>query len=159
MHLFLLPLQTVNSLRIKTAFFCDRKALWGLVRTAWVFNTSSTNWCGSAAGLVINFSTQCGSGELCRVGSEQGEAPDLPGTQSLLHRKAHTLFSLRLTHPQCQWMKDSGAKQRCWVMSPFLLWLKYCLSLIQTSELMFWCSRCGSWTISLGHLEPQFSYF
>lgn len=62
-----------------------------------MFSTSSTNWCGSAAGLVINFSTQCGSGELCRVGSEQGEAPDLPGTQSLLHRKAHTLFSLGLT--------------------------------------------------------------
>lgn len=76
---------------------------------------------------------------------------------SYIGKRTH--FSPWGWHPQCQWMKDSGAKQRWLVMSPFLLLLKYCLSLIQTSELMLWHPSCGSLTISLGHFEPQFSYF
>lgn len=63
------------------------------MKTAWVFHTLGTNWCRSAAGISINFSTQCDSGQLCVVcaGSQQGDVNDLLGIWSLVCRKAHIL--------------------------------------------------------------------
>ena len=126
-------------------------------RTAWVFNTFSTNWCGSAAGIVINFSTQCDSGELRRVESEQGRGSWIArDPEPLTQESTHPSLGLTLWCREWQILWPSRDGRLC-LLSFFFEVLPFIN--LDTGADALTLSSYGSLTISLGHFEPQFSYF